>query len=104
MESFHFFSKCILTMNSIGQFHVAYATRICPSTFRGSWKAPMTLLPCIGTMKPLTAWSPGFSRSKPFEPPEGGTPNQPRLVESLHDFDAPHRDDEPTPNTSQEGT
>src|SRR5439155_15178648 len=31
-------------------------------------------------MKPLTAWSPGFSRSKPFEPPEGGTPNQPRFM------------------------
>src|SRR5205814_5684920 len=34
-----------------------------------------------GTMKPLPAWSPGFSRSKPFEPPEGGTPNQPRFTE-----------------------
>ena len=33
-------------------------------------------------MHPLTAWSPGFSRSKPCEPPEGGTPNQPRFMES----------------------
>ena len=32
--------------------------------------------------EPLTAWSPGFSRSKPFEPPKGGTPNQPRFMES----------------------
>src|SRR6266536_3979031 len=26
-------------------------------------------------------WSPGFSRSKSFEPPKGGTPNQPRFIE-----------------------
>src|SRR5437870_5528234 len=34
-------------------------------------------------MQPLKGWSPGFIRSKPFEPPEGGTPNQPRFMESL---------------------
>src|SRR5216117_2932704 len=32
-------------------------------------------------MKPLTAWSPGFGRSKPFGPPEGWTPNQPRFMD-----------------------
>src|SRR6059036_3509609 len=31
--------------------------------------------------EPLTAWSPGFSRPKPFEPPKGGTPNQPGFME-----------------------
>src|SRR5213592_3566891 len=36
--------------------------------------------------EPLTARSPGFSRPKPFEPPKGGTPNQPRFMESLHAF------------------
>ena len=39
--------------------------------------------PCIGTMNPLTAWSPGFSRYKLFVPPEGGTPNQPKLMGSM---------------------
>src|SRR5438132_390984 len=34
-------------------------------------------------MKPLTAWTPGSSRFKQFEPPEGGTPNQTRFIESL---------------------
>src|SRR6266516_333640 len=34
-------------------------------------------------MKPLTAWTPGFSRSKQFEPPQGETPNQTRFMESL---------------------
>jgi len=29
----------IVTMNPFGQFHVAYATRICPDDFGGSWKA-----------------------------------------------------------------
>src|SRR5437773_12419599 len=48
----------------------------------GSCKASTTLMPRLGTMKPLTAWSPGFSRSKPFEPPKGGTPNQPGFMES----------------------
>src|SRR5262245_33298193 len=42
-------------------------------------ESPHFFLRCIGTMKPLTAWSPGFSRSKPFEPPKGGTPNQARI-------------------------
>src|SRR6266568_5419123 len=42
-------------------------------------------MPCIGTMQPLTAWSPGCTRSKPFKPPEGGTPNQPRFKERMHD-------------------
>ena len=47
-------------------------------------------------MQPLAVWSPGFSRSKTFEPPdrrraeaalwraaeaEGGTPNQPRFMQ-----------------------
>src|SRR5258707_1053981 len=31
-------------------------------------------------------WSPGFSRPKTFKPPKGGTPNQPRFMESPHDF------------------
>src|SRR5688572_5900230 len=31
---------------------------------------------CLASMQPLTAWSPGFSRSRRFEPPEGGTPNR----------------------------
>jgi hypothetical protein len=47
----------------------------------GSWRAPFRFFACIGTMNPLTAWSPGFSLSKPFESPEGGTPNQPRFIE-----------------------
>src|SRR5216117_3112161 len=46
-------------------------------------------------MKPLTAWSPGFSRPKPFEPPEGGTPNQPRFMESPLSFLRMHWDHEP---------
>ncbi len=46
-------------------------------------------------MKPLTAWSPGFSRFKNFKPPEGGTPNQPRFMESRHDFHAVHGDHKP---------
>ena len=28
-------------------------------------KSPFVFSACIGTMKPLTAWSPGFSRSEP---------------------------------------
>src|SRR6266568_2073562 len=44
-------------------------------------ESPHFFLKCIGTMKPVTAWSPGFSRSKRFEPPEGGTPNQRRFME-----------------------
>src|SRR6266545_7668632 len=35
--SFRFYA-CIGTTNPIGQFHVAYATRICPSALYGSWK------------------------------------------------------------------
>src|SRR6266511_1598578 len=31
------FSSRIGTTNPIGQFHVAYATRICPSALCGSW-------------------------------------------------------------------
>src|SRR5881396_2671254 len=49
----------------------------------GSWRAPFRFSACIGTMKPLTAWSPGFSRSKRFVPPVGGTPNQAEFIESL---------------------
>src|SRR5437868_5494367 len=45
--------------------------------------------------EPLTAWSPGFSRPKPFEPPKGGTPNQPRFMESLHVLATAHWDHEP---------
>src|SRR5213083_2422500 len=45
--------------------------------------------------EPLTAWSPGFSRPKPFEPPKGGTPNQPRFMASLHAFFVAHWDQEP---------
>ena len=33
-------------------------------------------------------WSPGFSRSKSFEPPKGGTPNQPRFMERVNGGDA----------------
>src|SRR5207247_1760711 len=58
----------------------------------GSWRAPFRFSACIGTMQPLTAWSPGFSRSKPFEPPKGGTPNRPGFMESPHGFDAVHWD------------
>src|SRR6266511_3569952 len=32
------FSSRIGTTNPIGQFHVAYATRICPSALYGSWR------------------------------------------------------------------
>src|SRR6266536_356236 len=46
-------------------------------------------------MQPLTDWSPGFSRSKPFEPPEGGTPNHPRFIERLLSLLRMHRDLEP---------
>src|SRR5437762_2461539 len=42
--------------------------------------------------EPLTAWSPGFSRPKPFEPPKGATPNQPRFMESLHVIFGAHWD------------
>src|SRR5439155_12771874 len=42
---------------------------------------PFVTSACIGSIQPLTAWSPGFSRSKLLEPPEGGTPNQPRFME-----------------------
>src|SRR5436190_24402595 len=45
--------------------------------------------------EPLTAWSPGFSRPKPFEPPKGGTPNKPRFMESLHSLLRMHWDHEP---------
>jgi len=43
----------------------------------------------------LHVWSPGFSRSKPFEPPKGGTPNQPRFVASPLSFFRMHWDQEP---------
>src|SRR6266496_4339056 len=46
-------------------------------------------------MQPLTDWSPGFSRSKPFEPPEGGPPNHPRFIERLLSLLRMHRDLEP---------
>src|SRR5436309_5355437 len=46
-------------------------------------------------MQPLTAWSPGFSRSKPFEPPKGGTPNQPGFMESPLSLFRVHWDHEP---------
>src|SRR6266511_559538 len=42
------FSSRIGTTNPIGQFRVAYATRICPSALYGSWVAPF--FACIGTM------------------------------------------------------
>src|SRR5437773_9501435 len=45
--------------------------------------------------EPLTARSPGFRRPKPFEPPKGGTPNQPRFMESLHANSGVHWDHEP---------
>jgi len=32
--------------------------------------------------EPLAVWSPGFSRAALFVPPEGGTPNQRRFMES----------------------
>src|SRR6266542_4315331 len=41
------FSSRIGTTNPIGQFHVAYATRICPSALYGSWRElpePLTRL------------------------------------------------------------
>src|SRR6266566_9240934 len=44
--------------------------------------------------EPLTAWIPGFSRPKPFEPPKGGTPNQPRFMGSLHVLIGAHWDHE----------
>src|SRR5206468_7448935 len=50
--------------------------------------------------EPLTARSPGFSRPKPFEPPKGGTPNQPRFMESHTDFDAAHWDHDPRAGTA----
>src|SRR5438034_1250854 len=46
-------------------------------------------------MQPLTARSPGFSRSERFEPPEGGTPNQPGFMESPLSFFRMHWDHEP---------
>ena len=55
-------------------------------------KRRLSFFACIGTMNPLIAWSPGFSRSKPFGPPQGGTPNQPRFMESLHGFVTVHWD------------
>src|SRR6266542_5809902 len=50
---------------------------------------------CVGTMKPLTAWSSRFSRSKQFEPPEGGTPNQHKFMESPLSLFRMHWDHEP---------
>ena len=79
----------------------------------GSWKAPLSFLRmhwdpeprfCLTLTRNLTltlrssiksrikskkssvasAWSPGFSRCKAFEPPEGGTPNQPWFMEINH--------------------
>src|SRR5437016_2467266 len=67
----------------------------CTAPIQVRGERPFVFSACIGTVKPLTAWSPGFSRSKPFAPPEGGTPNQPRFMESPHDFDLVHWDHEP---------
>ena len=52
-------------------------------TARPTWRfmeSAFRFLECIGSMKLLKAWSPGFSRSEPFEPPEGGTPNHPNFT------------------------
>src|SRR5437870_1003782 len=53
MESLLWPCACIRTMNPIGQFHVAYATRICPSAFGGSWKGSTLSPACLRTMNPL---------------------------------------------------
>ena len=56
----------------------------------GSWRAPFRFLQMHWDHEP--GWSappvrsPGFSRSKPFQPPKGGTPNQPRFMESPLSF------------------
>src|SRR6266496_1303730 len=46
--------------------------------------------------EPLAVWSPGFSRTELFVPPEGGTPNQRRFMESPLSFFRMHWDHEPT--------
>src|SRR6266542_2303857 len=59
---------------------------------------PQDFVAVHGDHEPPTAWSPGFRRSKrfkPFEPPKGGTPNQPTFLENPHDFCAVHWDHEP---------
>src|SRR5947208_3641885 len=75
MQSPVSFRARIGTMNPIGQFHVAYATRICPSAFAGSWRAAFRFRACIGTMNP------------PLTPPRRGTDRARRDVCS-----APGRD------------
>jgi len=47
---------------------------------RGSWVASTTLMPRIGTMNLLQLGVPASAGPKPFEPPKGGTPNQPRFM------------------------
>src|SRR6266536_6193840 len=69
----------------------SFVIRICDSWFMGS---PLSLLRMHRDHEPLAAWSPGFSRSERFVPPEGGTPNQRRFMESLQGFIPVHRDHE----------
>src|SRR6266700_6309654 len=69
MESLLSPCACIGTMNPIGQFHVAYATRICPSAFRGSWKG-LTSFP-IRLSAFLPADQPRWRRNPRFYPRGG---------------------------------
>src|SRR2546425_8038252 len=59
-------------------------------------ESPLSFFRMHWDHEPLTAWSPGLSRSKPFEPPKGGTPNQPWFRESPLSLFRMHWDLEPT--------
>ena len=59
------------------------------------WRPSSACFECIGSKQTLTVWAPGFSRSRPFEPSEGGTRNQLRFMESLLSLLRMHRDLEP---------
>src|SRR5438876_8882282 len=59
-------------------------------------ESPLSFFRMHWDHEPLTAWSPGFSRSKPFEPPKGGTPNQPWFMESPFGLATVHWDPQPT--------
>lgn len=59
------------------------------SAATGLMESPLSLLRTHRDHEPLKVWSAGFSRSELFLPPEGGTPNQRRFMESPHGSSPP---------------
>src|SRR5207248_10437659 len=88
------------TRNPIGQFHVAYATQICPSAFGGSWKTSLrfahVLGPGIRLDAPLAALFPrGGERVAEGRALAAPTLAAPAAVAPKRRFGAPRRREAP---------